>query len=170
MNRRVMKNLICKSVILLLFGFSSCHIMEEAEKTFSGLTLEEGKVYQVKGKTPDNGELTRYYENGNIRMLLRFENGEQILTINYYETGQKKSKVEKTDQGHNMTSWYKNGQKEEEILPGVVRKWYPNGQLKAEVRMNETKDYHGDMRKWCEKGTLLAHEVYENGNLAEKIK
>jgi len=170
MNRRVMKNVICKSVILLLFGFGSCQIMEEAEKALPGLTLEEGKVYQIKSKTPDNGELTRYDEDGNIRMKLQFENGEQVLAIHYYETGQKKSRVEKTDQGHNMTYWYENGQKEEKILSGLVREWYPNGQLRAEVRMNETRDYHGDMRKWCEKGTLLAHEVYDDGNLVEKIK
>jgi len=165
-----MKTIKITTLLLLLIGISSCQLMDEVEKTLPGLALEEGKAYEVSSKAPYNGKMTRYYADGTLKKELHFSDGNQVLAIQYYQNGNKESKAEMTDEGLKMRSWYENGQIKEEFLPGSVRKWHSNGQLKAEVLMNESKDYHGDMRKWCENGTLLAHEVYKEGSLVERVK
>jgi len=164
------KTLITLFLISSLIGFSSCKLGDSIEETFPGFKLEEGKLYEVRGKAPYTGELTDHYEDGTLKMKSEFHEGLQTSTIHYYENGNKKSKNINTDNAREMTIWYITGQKKEEILPGFIREWHINGHLKAEVKLDELNEYHGYMKMWDEEGILIVHEIYENGTQIETIK
>jgi antitoxin component YwqK of YwqJK toxin-antitoxin module len=155
------------AIIFGLFAFS-CQLMDEVEEIFPGFVLEEGKLYEVSGKAPYSGKVTNYFDDGSLKMEGYYEEGVQKLVIHYYQNGNKRSKIDRTGEADEMTTWFESGQKQEEFLPGLIREWYENGQLKAEVRLDDFKNYHGDMKMWDEDGNLVTHEIYENGELVKR--
>lgn len=155
---------------ILISGLISCQLASEVEEVFPGYVLEEGKLYEVRGKTPYTGTVTQYFEDGSVKMEAEYIDGEQKSAIYYYENGNKKSEVIRREEDSLMTLWYESGQKEEEIKPGMIRQWYDNGQLKALVSIDDFRNYHGDMKMWDEDGSLITHEVYEDGDLVETVR
>jgi len=157
--------------IVFLFGLFafSCQIMDKVEEVFPGFVLEEGILYEVSGKAPYSGKVTDYYGDGTLKMEGHYEEGVQILIIFYYQNGNKRSKVDRTGEVFEMTTWYESGHKHEEFLAGLIREWYENGQLMAKVQLDDIKNYHGDMKMWDEDGNLITHEFYENGELVERL-
>lgn len=169
MNGEIMKRLQILLLPILLTGLASCQLVDEVEEVFPGFVLEEGKLYEVNGKTPYTGTITQHYEDGTLKMEAEYVEGEQKSAIYYYENGNKQSEVIRREEDSLMTLWYESGQKEEEIKPGTIRQWYENGQLKALVSIDDFRNYHGDMKMWDEDGNLIAHEVYEDGELVETV-
>jgi antitoxin component YwqK of YwqJK toxin-antitoxin module len=150
-------------------GFSACQLADEVEEIFPGFAVEEGKVFEVSGKAPHNGEVADYYDDGSLKQERTYHEGELIHAIQYYKNGHKRSEVQYTDQGMIMTNWFESGQVEEEFIPGLIRQWYENGQMKSSVTLDEFQEYHGDMKMWGENGELIAHEVYEHGELIDQM-
>lgn len=164
------KTLVTLALVSSMIGFSSCKLGDSIEETFPGFKLEEGKLYELRGKEPYTGELKDHYDDGTLKMKSVFHEGVRKSTIHYYKNGKKQSSYIMTDDGWEMTNWYISGQKQDEYLPGIIREWYENGQLKAEVKMNDFKEYDGSMKMWDDKGALIVHEIYENGTLIETVK
>lgn len=157
-------------IISTLIVYSSCQVGESVEEAFPGFILEEGKLYEVRGTEPYTGELKDHYDDGTLKMKSVFHEGVRKSTIHYYGNGQKQSSYIMKEDGWEMTNWYTSGQKQDEFLPGIIREWYENGRLKAEVEMNDFKEYDGTMKMWDEEGILIVHEIYENGDLVETIQ
>ncbi len=156
-------------VAVVCISFAACQLTDEVEEIFPGFVVEEGKLYEVSGKSPYSGEVTDYFDDGSLKQYRTYDEGELIHTIHYYKNGKKRSEVQHTVQGMIMTSWYESGQIEEEFTPGLIRQWYENGQMKSRVALDDSREYHGDMKMWNENGELIAHEIYENGHLVESL-
>jgi antitoxin component YwqK of YwqJK toxin-antitoxin module len=154
---------------VVCMGFSACQLVDEVEEVFPGFVVEEGKLYEVSGKAPYTGEITDYFADGSLKQQRTYNKGELIHAIHYYENGKKRSEVRHTDQGMYMTSWFDSGQIEEEFTPELIRLWYENGQMKSRVALDDFREYHGDLKMWDENGELIAHEVYEDGQLIESL-
>jgi antitoxin component YwqK of YwqJK toxin-antitoxin module len=163
---KILQTLIVAAVCI---GFSACQLTDEVEEIFPGFVVEEGKLYEVSGKAPYSGQVTDYFDDGSLKQYRTYDNGELIHVIHYFRNGNKRSEVQYTVQGMIMTSWYESGQIEEEFTPGLIRQWHENGQMKSRVALDDFREYHGDMKMWDKNGELIAHEVYENGDLIESV-
>ena len=131
------------------------------------------------------------YSNGVRIESIRFNNDGQIINESQYEDGELSYEAFNTyhDNGKlrmkgnhiwpeidfdgTITSWYKNGQKENESfysegeLIGKGTWWYKNGQLMSEFYWSKDGSFNGIDRNWHENGQLQAEVYFTNGESTE---
>lgn len=100
-------------------------------------------------------QITRYIKKNKLH-------GEGI-----YESGVLKSSTLFDADG--ILIWEVTGP-ESDIKPGTLKEWYPNGQIEFELTFHTGMKYHGLMTLFDEKGEILEQELYEDGEMVEKIK
>jgi len=118
----------------------------------------------------DNGKV--FNEDGYSNTELLIEDEEERLVTSWYKNGQKE------EEGYNkkgkkeglQTSWYKNGQKRSEInykngkKEGLEIHWYKNGQKMFE-RNWKNGEMEGIWNLWYENGQKQIEINYKNGEI-----
>ncbi len=92
------------------------------------------------------------------------------------KNGQKSAEFDYKD-GNILSNkgWYENGQIQREFYykdgyaDGLYQSWWLNGQ-KMWIRNMKKGKNHGEIKNWNERGELICHEIYNEGELIEKIK
>ncbi len=132
------------------------------------------------------GEATYYKrENDQLYSKQLFEDGLMVGAIQYDKEGNQAYRVEHVFVD-GVRAGFRHYGANDQILrdwvgtpkPGdsltVMREWHPNGQLKFEMTSYSEEDrpmvYEGLMTLYDEQGNILQQELYEDGELIEKIK
>ncbi|MEX1010846.1 MAG: hypothetical protein WDZ29_02165 [Balneolaceae bacterium] len=156
-------------ILLILMGFAACDLIPRVKEVYPGFIYREELLHGIGEQEPHTGEVRDWFEDGSLKLEAHYEEGVRQEITFYFRNGNRQAHHLRTENGWAVTSWYENGQIQEEFFPFHVRQWFENGQMKAEVGMDEDQEYHGAMRVWDQEGNLIAHEVYEHGELTETL-
>ncbi len=84
-----------------------------------------------------------YYESGKTNSVCyrtKTKNGSSEYDTAYYDTGELQWELKRCYDSSSDISWYKNGQKKEEIINGSIdRRWCENGQKVWDMKQNAGK-------------------------------
>jgi len=139
---------------------------------------KNGKIQEESEKRDGSylGQLTRWYESGQIHQSGFYENGHAIKFESWYKDGRKEKHHWIENGIRNQDSWYKNGQKKEEKHfinrkeeHGLWRGWHENGSR------NYVKNYSygravGEWKSWTDDSTLIMLATAKNGYMIGKYQ
>lgn len=95
----------------------------------------------------DDGVKKDYWENGNIKLELRYENGKlNGESVWYTQKGQLAVK----------------GNYKDDVLDGTYTRWHPNGKMASEEHYVNGK-LDGEVKKWFDNGQLFQEGQYSEG-------
>ena len=110
------------------------------------VSIENNCFFSLYNGIPFTGIGYSVYENGNLSLLYKYQDGICDGLKLWYENGQIRQEIK-----------YK-----EDKVDGIYRRWYENGQLKEEENYKEGKK-DGLSKQWDEKGSLVKEENWKNG-------
>ena len=107
---------------------------------FSKLQDRNGYKYLPNTDKPYSGWAKGTYDNGQVKELTQFKEGNVVLATSWHENGQQKWKqnLKGGKQDGLFTSWHENGQKREEVKfiggkqEGLAKRWRKNGRKSEE--------------------------------------
>jgi hypothetical protein len=109
------------------------------------------------------------YNDGHIVESIQYNVQEDIMVVNKYEyEGARVNVREMYDENNRLMSQWMSLDSEDSLQTGKY--WHPNGQLRFEFSFKDEMIYHGLMTLYDENGEILEQELYEDGELVEKIK
>ncbi len=152
--------------------------------------------YKLPADSSTNGELLYYTLDGKLytgtvnsydretdRLLSRylFKDGLQVGGIQFDKNGNQSFRVEHFFENGLRAGFRQFGENDQIIRDWVgtpepddslstFREWHPNGQLKFEMYADEDMNYEKLMTLYDEQGNIIQQELYEDGELIEKIK
>ena len=118
-----------------------------------------GYKYLPNTEKPYSGWAKETYDNGQVKSLTQFKEGNVVLATSWHENGGKQSEGNYTSGKEDglWTWWHENGQKKWEVNckngknDGLVTVWSENGQKKAEQNYKDDKR-DGLYTVWYENG------------------
>ena len=144
---------------------------------------DNGQIETEKTYKDNNGKYKFWYKNGHKGAEGNYINGRMDGVyrmdgkwVDWYESGQIKSETHYKDcVFEKTTTWYENGQKEEEYTFLEKKTWYENGNLKKEenykrvlwLNKHWTSIKHGEYTEWYENGNLKLKINYTNENVSD---
>ncbi|MBN4073014.1 hypothetical protein JYT74_03125 [Crocinitomix catalasitica] len=139
---------------------------------------KNGKIQEESEKRDGSylGQLTRWYESGQIHQSGFYENGHAIKFESWYKDGRKEKHHWIENGIRNQDSWYKNGQKKEEKHfinrkeeHGLWRGWHENGSRKY-VKNYSYGRAVGEWKSWTDDSTLIMLATAKNGYMIGKYQ
>lgn len=124
------------------------------------------------------GEMQKYFENGQVKSVIKYENGKRNgITKNYDPNGHLASVVNYENNRKNGVSqnYYPNGKLhstityKENIKHGIEKWYYENGQV-YRINPYNLGMLDGVQKKYYQNGNLMSLMPYKNGNACAGLK
>lgn len=181
-----LKTLLLPAVLVVSVSFCTSEDLEPYSHRDPKVELaisSEGRLFYNESGEPYSGE-SKVFQDGNNRLLASqvIENGRIVSSTYYYRDSSVSAEHHLiTYDGRkkvSYTAYYKNGNKMKEFWDpmhtypelGYVKEWYEDGTLKSEYSWGPGYVVEGYVNLYDTDGTLIEQELYDKGQLIEKIK
>ena len=124
---------------------------------------------QLRYINNDNLYAESVYEDGVLKSSTRFDSDGNLESR--FEYGYIDDKYSITRQfNENGILIFENVAPDSDKSLGKIKEWHPMGQIKFEMTYKFGGLYHGLMTLYDEEGEIVEQELYEDGELVQKIK